>query len=125
MTMPTFRTPELMDWLLDASDADLDQLDFGVIGLDADLNCLQFSAVEQTRSGLSTDRVIGVDFFEHIAPCMNNFLVADRLFEDADVDDIVPYTLSVRVKPNPVELRLLARRGEARRFLLITWDPEQ
>jgi photoactive yellow protein len=119
--MLRFDSTDIFDALLNSHDDDLDKLAFGVVGLDKHLVCLQFNAYEQEKSGLSASRVISARFFEQVAPCMNNFLVADRLADNQTLDETLDYTLSIRVKPTPAKLRLLAKRDETRRFLLIQW----
>jgi photoactive yellow protein len=58
-------------------------LDFGVIGFDADTTVVQrYNAFESQAAGLSPQRVIGEPLFTNVAPCLNNFMVAQR-FEDA------------------------------------------
>lgn len=124
MNTPAFSSPDLFDWLLEASDADLDALEFGVIELDDRLVCHRFNAHEQRKSGLSKERVIGKSFFDQVAPCMNNFMVADRLEDTGDLDETIPYTLSIKVTPTVAQLRMLARAGETRRFLVLQWSDE-
>ncbi|MFM0055196.1 phosphonate transporter [Paraburkholderia phytofirmans] len=97
----------------------LDGLPFGVIGFAPDAIVTLYNATESGNAGLSPRRVLGKHFFEEVAPCMNNFMVAQR-FDDEDVlDDIVPYVLTLRMRPTPVRLRLLKARGCATRFVLI------
>lgn len=124
MTM-SFNDQNLLSHLLSAGDDALDRLAFGVIGLDPQLVCERFNAFESAQSGLSPERVIGRPFFEQVAPCMNNYLVADRLREQGPVDEIMSYVLSVRVTPTPVQLRLLVAADEPRRFLVIDWNPPE
>ena len=122
---PAFSAPGLFAWLLEATDGQLDELGFGVIGLDENLVCTNYNSLESQMAGLSKERVIGELFFEHVAPCMNNFMIADVLHGSEDVDVTIAYTLSVRVKPTPVDLRLLAAAQEPRRFLVIDWSAAQ
>lgn len=62
--------------------ADVDTLDVGVIGFDAVNIVRVYNSLESTAAGLAPGRVLGLHVFETVAPCMNNFLVAQR-FEDA------------------------------------------
>ena len=57
-------------------------------------------------------RVVGQPLFTVVAPCMNNYLVAQR-FEDAAatgtvLDATIDYVLTLRMRPMKVHLRLLA-----------------
>ena len=120
---PTFDTPALAE-LLDASSQDqLDALDFGVIGFDADTIVQRYNAVESQAAGLSPQRVIGEPLFTNVAPCLNNFMVAQR-FEDAadegsELDDTIDYVLTLRMRPVKVKLRLLASADGANRYVLV------
>ena len=122
-TSPTFDTRGLAD-LLDACNQDqLDALEFGVIGFDAEDVVQRYNAVEMQAAGLSMQRVIGEPLFTNVAPCLNNFLVAQR-FEDAadegsELDDTIDYVLTLRMRPIKVKLRLLASAAGTLRYVLV------
>ena len=99
--------------------ARLDALPFGVVGLDHEGIVEVYNKTEATLAGLNGDDIIGTHFFLTVAQCMNNFLVAQRLEDEDDVDAIVAYVLTFRMRPTPVRLRLLKRAGHPRRFVLI------
>jgi photoactive yellow protein len=118
-----FQDAHLAAFLAQASDAALDELDFGVIGFDATGVVRRYNAFESKAAGLSRDRVLGNPLFTLVAPCMNNFLVAQR-FEDAatggaPLDAIIDYVLTLRMRPVKVKLRLLSAPGAAMRYVLI------
>lgn len=105
------------------SDRDLDGLDFGVIGFDAQGVVRRYNAVEQRSTGLHPERTIGHLLFTEIAQCMNNFLVAQR-FEDADaagraLDDTIDFVLTWRMRPTTVKLRMLSSPATATRYVLL------
>lgn len=97
----------------------LDALPFGVIGFTSDAIVTLYNATESRNAGLSPQRVLGKHFFEEVAPCMNNFMVAQRFDDEDELDDVVPYVLTLRMRPTPVRLRLLKAPGCATRFVLI------
>lgn len=99
--------------------AELDALPFGVVGLRPDTTADVYNATESHLSGVSPESVIGVPFFANIGQCMNNFMVAQRFEDEDDLDDIVPYVLTLRMRPTRVRLRLLARGDTQRRYILI------
>jgi len=101
------------------SDEDRDALPFGVVGFGADTIVQTYNATEARMSGLDPSTVMGVPFFDAVAQCMNNFLVAQRFEDEPDIDDIVPYVLTLRMRPTKVRLRLLADAGMPRRHILI------
>ena len=119
----TFSAPGLFA-RLEQLDADaLDNLDFGVIGFDGDTNVSRYNRVESEAAGLTAPRVVGQPLFTNVAPCLNNFMVAQR-FEDAQddatsLDDTIDYVLTLRMRPIKVKLRMLAEPGSAVRYVLV------
>jgi photoactive yellow protein len=106
-----------------ASAPDLDALEFGVIGFDAEGVVRRYNAHESRMAGLSLDRVVGHSFFTVVAPCMNNFMVAQR-FEDTaqaggTLDETIDYVLTLRMRPVKVKLRLLADPAIPLRHLFV------
>ena len=107
--------------------ADLDQLDgveldslpFGVIGFDAGGDVQVYSATESRLAGLSADRVIGRHFFGAVAPCMNNFLVAQRFEDETTLDQTIDYVLTLRMRPTPVRLRMLKSEDVPLSYVLV------
>lgn len=97
----------------------LDTLTFGVIGFDKDTIVDAYNAIESQMSGLEPTHVLGAPFFEATAQCMNNFMVAQRFEDEPELDATIPYVLTLRMRPTPVRMRLLATSGTARRYILI------
>lgn len=105
------------------SSAALDHLPFGVIGFDDDEKICIYNAPEARWAGLDRDKVIGSPMFEVVAPCMNNYLIAERFkgaLENHEVlDATLDYVLTLRMRPTPCALRLLADPVSRIRFILI------
>lgn len=119
----SFDTPDLHARLAECSPEQLDALDFGVIGFDAETTVQLYNAFESQAAGLSPQRVLGQPLFTNVAPCMNNFMVAQR-FEDAAeqasvLDTTIDYVLTLRMRPVKVALRLLSSPALAGRFVLV------
>ena len=120
---PSFDARGLVGLLDASSQEQLDALAFGVIGFDAETIVQRYNAVESQAAGLSPQRVLGEPLFTNVAPCLNNFLVAQR-FEDAadegsELDDTIDYVLTLRMRPIKVKLRLLASASSANRYVLV------
>ena len=108
----TFDHPALPALLRAMDDDEYDALDFGLIGFDRAGVVCRYNRHESEAAGLSADRVMGRPLFTEVAPCMNNFMVAQR-FADATasstaLDAAVDYVLTLRMRPVRVVLRLLA-----------------
>lgn len=101
------------------SDVALDSLPFGVVGLERNGVVEIYNATEASLAGLKQRNVIGAAFFDAIAQCMNNFMVAQRFEDEPQLDVIIPYVLTLRMRPTPVRLRLLAIPDGQRRYILI------
>ncbi len=102
---------------------ELNTLEFGVIGFDADTHVSHYNNHESKMSALSPQRVLGKPLFTDVAICMNNFLVAQR-FEDAAaegsaLDATIDFVLTLRMRPIKVKLRLLAEPGATVRYVLV------
>lgn len=107
-----FDQPDLTALLVKMDDATLDTLGFGVIGFDIEDRVRRYNTFESKAAGLGIERVLNQNLFTVVAPCMNNFLVAQR-FADARetgmaLDDTINYVLTLRMRPTKVKLRLLS-----------------
>jgi photoactive yellow protein len=83
----------------------------------------RYNRHESEAAGLTPPRVLGQPLFTNVAPCLNNFMVAQR-FEDAaadasELDDTIDYVLTLRMRPVKVKLRLLASAGSQTRYVLV------
>lgn len=119
----SFASPGLLTRLAQLGTDELDRLDFGVIGFDAETTVRQYNRTESDAAGLAPPRVLGQPLFTNVAPCLNNFMVAQR-FEDAQdaassLDDTIDYVLTLRMRPVKVKLRLLSEPGSATRYVLV------
>jgi len=123
LTNLPFDDSDIFARLVALAPAELDELDFGVIGFNAEGIVTTYNAFESKAAGLSIESVLGHLIFTVVAPCMNNFMVAQR-FEDAaaqneELDATIDYVLTLRMRPVKVALRLLARPGQAMRYVLV------
>lgn len=122
-----FEQSDIGDALDRLSGPELDSLEFGVIGFDADTLVRRYNANESQMAGLAPARVLGSALFTAVAPCMNNFLVAQR-FEDSAADGValdamLDYVFTLRMRPSKVTLRLVASPSAAMRYVLVRRRP--
>ncbi len=96
-----FGDENILDELALADAEQLDALPFGVVRMDLHGVVVNYNRSESELSGLPPARVIGREFFEQVAPCTNNFLVAERFKEDS-VDDQIDYVFTFKMKPTKV-----------------------
>ena len=119
----TFAAPDLGARLAHLDQQALDGLAFGVIGFDGGTSVQRYNRFESEAAGLSPAQVLGQPLFTNVAPCLNNFMVAQR-FEDAEddgtaLDATIDYVLTLRMRPVKVRLRLLATPGSPLRYVLV------
>jgi photoactive yellow protein len=114
--------PALLDDLEKADTQALDAADFGVVRMQPDGTVTAYNAYESRLSGLSSASVLGRCFFTEVAPCTNNFMVAERFSDPGELDAKIDYIFTYRMKPTKVRLRLL-RRAQATEQYLLTLKP--
>lgn len=112
--------PSLLNLLSGASLQEVDTFPFGVIGFDREEIVAVYNAEESRRSGLLTERVVGLRFFTEVAPCINNPLVAERFRTEPVLDASTDYVFTFMMKPTPVRLRMLADPDVELRYLVVT-----
>ena len=122
-TLPRFDAPTLGARIDELMSDELDALDFGVIGFDAATLVKAYNAFESKAAGLRADSVIDRPLFKVVAPCMLNFMVSER-FDEASasrtaLDAVIPYVLTLRMRPTRVLLRLVADPAAPLRYVLV------
>jgi photoactive yellow protein len=127
MEVLAFDQPDLALRLAALNEEQLDEATFGIIGFDEATVVRRYNRYESQAAGLSQQSVVGQPFFTSVAPCMNNFMVAQR-FDDAQadgaaLDETISYVLTLRMRPTKVRLRLLAQPGAATRYVLVQRQP--
>ena len=118
-----FDAQQLHERLQAMSDAELDALDFGVIGFDTEGAVRRYNRYEASAAMFDVQHTLGQHVFVEVAPCLNNFMVAgrfDEAFADARaLDETLPYVLTFRMRPTRVMLRLLAPAGAGMPYVLV------
>ena len=121
--LSAFDEPALAATLDAMEPAELDRLDFGVIGFDRATVVRAYNAFESKAAGLRSESVVGHRLFTVVAPCMNNVMVAERFAYAAaagtTLDVVIPYVLTLRMRPTRVLLRLVAEPASALHYVLV------
>jgi photoactive yellow protein len=102
----SFQSPKLAEWLKAKTENDYDQLEFGLVKMDVKGIVTAYNRAESEIAGVKKENAIGKHFFTQIAPCTNNFMVAEK-YKDETLDELVPYIFTYITKPTKVTLRLL------------------
>lgn len=114
-----FDDSDVLQKLLPLNDLQLDEFPFGIIRMDLTGKVLAYNSCESNTSDLPKEKTLGRNFFEHVAPCTNNYLVAQRFHDEAELDVILPYVFTFKIKRTPVRLRLLRASSSASMYLLV------
>lgn len=114
--MLSFTDADLPIKLDSASDEELLSVPFGVVRMDRKGTVTLYNEEEARLSGLTEEQTIGYNFFRDVAPCTNNFMVAER-FEEPELDELLDYVFTYAMEPTEVTLRLITRESEL--FLLV------
>jgi len=99
--------------------AELDLLEVGVVRMDRTGRVRAYNVAEGRLSGLDPSGVVGQDFFVQVAPCTNNYLVAQRYADEEDLDEVIDYVFTFRMLPTPVRLRMIKRRDSDYQYLVV------
>lgn len=110
---------DLLTKLERASNEELDGLEFGVVAMDATGTVDAYNRFESELSGLRPANVIGKNFFTAVAPCTNNYLVAQRFKDEPSLDATIEYVFTLKMRPTKVTLRLLQGPEARRKYLLV------
>ena len=108
-----------LDDLVRFTQAEVDALPFGVVGLSPGGIVEVYNQTESRQAGIDAQSVVGTNFFLSTAQCMNNYLVAQRLEDEPELNTVLDYVLTFRMRPTPVQLRLLKSAGQQRSYILI------
>jgi photoactive yellow protein len=114
-----FTDPALLERLEDADDDALDTAPFGVIAMSMEGVVSAYNVSESRLSGLSPARVLGRHFFSGVAPCTNNFMVAQRFETERELDAVIDYVFTLKMHPTPVRLRMLKQPDRRRMYLVV------
>lgn len=91
------------------NDAQLDQLAFGAIELDASGRILKYNAVEGAITGRDPKAVVGRNFFTEVAPCTNRAEfkgVFDQGVRTGDLNTVFEYVFDHKMKPTKVKIHM-------------------
>lgn len=103
-----FDDPRLPE-LLDESEPDrLERTPFGIVQMDRHGRVTFYNETEAEYSGLRKEQVEGHNFFTEVAPCTNNFMVAER-YKEEHLDTVIEYVFTFVMEPTEVTLRLIRR----------------
>ena len=95
--------------------------------MDTDGQVCVYSDYESRQSQLARDEVLNRRFFEQVAPCMNNLMVAGRFSDarlgSAPLDAVIDYVIAFRARVVQAKLRLLYSPGMSLHYLLIQRAP--
>lgn len=114
-----FQSSDIVSFLSESNSKTINDVEFGVIGFDNDGVIQLYNDVEEELSGLSKEKVLEKHLFTHVAPCMNNHLVANRFAKEEQIDEVIPYVFSLKIKPMPVTLRLLKQHELPLNYILV------
>lgn len=113
-----FEAPGILAELEAASEEELNAAPFGIVRMGADRAVVFYNHYESRLSGLSPGNVKGRNFFEDVAPCTNNFLVAQKFVDWVELDEVLDYVFTFRMRPTNVRLRLLKSAAASHAYVL-------
>lgn len=102
-----------------ASSSQLNAANFGIVKMDHKGSVTDYNENQAKHTGMSKAAVMNKHFFTQVAPCTNNFMVAQKFENESLLDAKLPYTFTIKMSPTPVTLRLL--KDNQAQYLLCDW----
>ncbi len=113
-----FSATDLLTSLEIADGPSYDTLPFGVVKMTKDGIIVAYNKTESEIAGVTPGNAIGKHFFTQVAPCTNNFMVAER-YASIELDEEIDYMFTYIVSPTKVRLRLLKSAKCKHQYLLV------
>ena len=104
-----FASDELLEKLHKLNDDELDQLEFGVIGLTDTGIILRYNKYETELANREKEKTIGKSFFEEVAPCTNVPIFSGLFFDGVaqkNLHAFVSYFFDFRMTPTHVWIHM-------------------
>ena len=109
MNILTFGKTDIANDLAKLSPAEIDQLAFGAVQLDATGKVLTYNATEAGITGRAPQDVIGKNFFRDVAPCTNSYAfrgVFDSGVKSGDLNTMFEYVFDYNMAPTKVKIHM-------------------
>jgi len=113
-----FSSANLLDWLEIQADAIFDELPFGIVKMDSNGVVVYYNKKESSITGVDPSMAMGKNFFVQIAPCTNNFMVAEK-YKLAELDEELDYLFTYVTTPTKVRLRLLKSAAHLHQYMVV------
>lgn len=112
-----FSSKDLLASLESQSNAFYDELPFGVVKMDANGTVVYYNKQESVIAGVDPSIAKGKNFFVQVAPCTNNFMVAEK-YKLAELDEELDYMFTYVTSPIKVRLRLLKSAVHSHQYMI-------
>lgn len=116
---PGFYDTDILQLISKMNQTELDECTYGVVKMSKDGVVQAVNNAEVELSGLSQSAFIDRNFFTQVAPCTNNYMVAEKYRKQDELDETIPYVFTYMMKPTPVHLRMLKSPAHASQYLLV------
>ena len=117
-----FEVEDLENAMSSLSDAEIDNLMYGAIELDAEGTILRYNIAESELTGRKADDVIGRNFFNDVAPCTRSDEFSGRFFkgvETGQFNAVVEYVFDYQMAPTKVRIIMIKSVARDTYWLLI------
>ena len=104
-----FGKDDLENVMSKMSPAEVDQLAFGAVQLDASGKILRYNAAEASITGRDAKGVIGQNFFRDVAPCTNSPTfkgVFDQGVRADNLNTMFEYVFDYKMSPTKVKIHM-------------------
>ncbi len=113
-----FSSTDLLAWLEQQPNEIFDELPYGIVKMNLDGVVVYYNKQESAITGVDPEMAKGKNFFVQIAPCTNNFMVAEK-YKQTELDESLDYLFTYVTTPTKVKLRLLKSFNYSHQYMLV------
>lgn len=113
-----FSDATIFNWLENQTENSFNEVPFGVVKMNHKGEVTFYNKHESEITGVEPSTTIGKVFFTQVAPCTNNFMVAEKYKQD-ELDEELDYLFTYVTTPTKVRLRLLKSAQFAHQYMLV------
>ena len=113
-----FSEKDIINYLENQDENGFNDLPFGLVKMNQANEVVFYNKHESEITGVDPSTAIGKVFFTQIAPCTNNFMVAEK-YKQVELDEELDYLFTYVTTPTKVRLRLLKSAQFAHQYMLV------
>jgi photoactive yellow protein len=117
-----FEPDDLRNTMANISDEEVNELVYGAVELDSQGTILRYNQAESELTGRKAEEVVGLNFFDDVAPCTRSEEFSGRFFEGVKTGELnaaFTYVFDHQMAPTKVRIIMIKSVASDTYWLLI------